>query len=87
MTEISHRKRKGVLRRAIDQHCKQCVYDPKETGTWREQVTLCAVESCKLHPVRPLAENAVVLLDGDFGHHHGTYRTNLRRRILKAGQS
>ena len=47
----------------------------------------CAVESCKLHPVRPLAENAVVLLDGDFGHHHGTYRTNLRRRVLKAGQS
>ena len=63
------RQRKGVLRQAIDGYCKQCVYDSCDVGTWRQQVTLCTIEKCSLHHVRPLSSNAMTLLKGDFGHH------------------
>ena len=41
------------LRKAINQNCKDCVYDEIATGTWRQQVTLCSVKSCALYDVRP----------------------------------
>ena len=41
------------LRKCVNDHCKTCIYDPKSAGTWRQQVTLCPVTSCKLYPVRP----------------------------------
>ena len=41
------------LRKAIDAHCKGCIYDPKSGGgTWREQVAQCSVISCALWRVR-----------------------------------
>jgi len=43
------------LRKAIDEHCKGCIYDPLSgLGGWREQVTLCTVTTCPLYPVRPI---------------------------------
>ena len=41
------------LRKGIDLHCKNCVYDHLAVGTWRQQVTLCSVKSCALYDVRP----------------------------------
>jgi hypothetical protein len=41
------------LRSPINEHCKSCIYDRLEPGTWRQQVTLCSVRSCELHEVRP----------------------------------
>ena len=41
------------LRKRIDHYCKSCVYDSSAAGTWRQQVSLCAVTSCPLHDVRP----------------------------------
>ena len=41
------------LRKRVDQHCKECIYDPKAPGTWRQQVALCSVILCALHDVRP----------------------------------
>ena len=41
------------LRKRIDKHCKTCIYDSEAAGTWRQQVSLCAVKSCALHDVRP----------------------------------
>ena len=87
MNRKTRYERKGVLRRSIDNHCKQCIYDPISGGTWREQVTLCTVSFCPLYPVRPLSENAVVLLDGNFGHHKGSYKSNLRRRVVEEGRN
>lgn len=41
------------LRKAIDQHCKSCVYDEKSgLGTWREQIARCVCTDCALWPVR-----------------------------------
>jgi len=41
------------LRRRIDAHCRDCVYDPHSGGgTWREQVAQCTVPVCALWPIR-----------------------------------
>lgn len=47
------------LRKAINQHCKQCIHDPEAPGTWRAQVTLCSVKSCPLWSVRPRTTRAI----------------------------
>ena len=42
--------------KAINEKCKDCIYDPKAPGTWREQVQACPSEkSCALWPYRPIA--------------------------------
>jgi hypothetical protein len=39
---------------AIDAKCKECIFDPLDEGTWRQQVKACDMESCALHPYRPM---------------------------------
>ena len=39
---------------AIDAFCKSCIYDDEEDGTWRQQVKACDIQSCALHPYRPM---------------------------------
>lgn len=41
------------LSNAINNKCKDCIYDSKAPGTWRAQVTICSVNSCPLWEVRP----------------------------------
>lgn len=42
------------LRKAINDKCKDCIYDPESgLGTWRQQVEACGVVACPLHPYRP----------------------------------
>ena len=42
--------------KAINEKCKDCIYDPKAPGTWREQTEACPSEkSCALWPYRPIA--------------------------------
>ena len=40
------------LRKAINQKCKDCSYDPTVRGTWRQQVFLCSAKTCPLWDVR-----------------------------------
>lgn len=42
------------LRKAINDKCRDCCYDPLAGGTWRQQVGECAAESCPLWHVRPM---------------------------------
>jgi len=49
-------KKPQSLRRAIDAHCRSCVFDDKAAGTWRQQSHLCPVKNCALYPVRPLTK-------------------------------
>lgn len=39
---------------AIEQHCKDCNFDPLDTGTWRQQVEKCTQTRCSLYEYRPL---------------------------------
>jgi hypothetical protein len=41
------------LRIAIDSHCADCIYDPIQVGTWRQQVEKCTSPKCALYCVRP----------------------------------
>jgi hypothetical protein len=44
---------KVSLRKAIDEKCKDCIYDPLcGGGTWREQIAQCTALDCPLWPVR-----------------------------------
>ena len=41
------------LRKAINDKCKECIYDKMGEGNWRQQVEACTSPSCPLFPVRP----------------------------------
>ena len=42
------------LRKAINEKCKDCIYDPiGANGTWLKQVADCIAFTCPLHTVRP----------------------------------
>jgi hypothetical protein len=45
------------MRRAINEKCKDCIFDPAEPGNWRQQVTGCTSEDCALFPLRPMSES------------------------------
>lgn len=38
----------------IEAHCKWCIYDDTEPGSWRQQVEDCTAIDCALYPVRPV---------------------------------
>ena len=45
---------KLTRQQAINEKCKDCIYDSLAGGTWREQTTACASEDCALWEYRPL---------------------------------
>jgi len=50
------------FRKAINDMCKDCIWDPKAgQGTWRNQVELCTSTDCSLYPLRPLTEESTQL--------------------------
>ena len=44
------------LRKCINDKCRDCIYDEKAGGTWRQQVTVCTSTLCPLYPVRPVSK-------------------------------
>jgi hypothetical protein len=57
--------RRPSLRAAIDQHCKNCLYDPgRGNGAWREQIDRCSSTNCALWPVRPRSDSQRLLKAG-----------------------
>ena len=45
------------LRKAINEMCKECIYDPLAgLGNWRQQVSACTMPRCPLYPVRPISK-------------------------------
>jgi len=41
--------------KAINEKCKDCIYDPACAGSWRAQVEACTSEGrCALWPYRPI---------------------------------
>ena len=45
------------MRKAINEKCKDCIYDPESgLGTWRQQISDCTMPDCALYPYRPLSE-------------------------------
>ena len=44
------------MRKAINEKCKECIYDNYQPGSWREQVYQCTSGNCPLFPLRPVPE-------------------------------
>lgn len=42
---------------AINQKCKDCIYDEHNGGTWRDQTEACTVTSCALYDLRPVSSS------------------------------
>ena len=40
--------------KAINEKCKDCIYDELDKGTWRQQVGACTMTDCSLYEYRPL---------------------------------
>ena len=38
---------------AINEKCKECIYDPEVEGTWRMQIETCELIDCALWEYRP----------------------------------
>ena len=57
-SEASALSPKKSLRSAINQTCRDCIYDEyaKGEGNWRQQVAKCTVTKCSLYPVRPVSK-------------------------------
>ena len=48
--------KKLTRQQAINEKCKDCIYDPKSgLGTWRQQVEGCTMTDCALFAFRPRA--------------------------------
>ncbi len=44
---------------AIEAKCRDCIYDEKECGTWRQQVESCTCYECPLFNYRPLTIKSI----------------------------
>ena len=48
------------LRAAINQHCRNCLYDKVSgVGSWRQQVEACSAKTCALYSVRPKSTGCI----------------------------
>lgn len=49
------------LRQAINAKCRDCIYDPLDTGTAAQQIACCVDSHCPLHSVRPITTKIIPL--------------------------
>ena len=42
---------------AINEKCRECIYDEFADGTWRMQVEACELTACALYPYRPVSRS------------------------------
>ena len=49
---------KLTRQQAINAMCKDCIYDPKMLGGWRQQVEQCPMKACPLYPYRPIPKKS-----------------------------
>lgn len=50
----------ATRRVAIHAMCRECIYDPAATGSWRKQVQECPSTGCPLWKFRPMQINAEI---------------------------
>lgn len=41
--------------KAINEKCRDCIYDPLAPGNWRQQTGACTIKTCPLWPYRPVS--------------------------------
>jgi hypothetical protein len=75
------------LRKAINNKCVECIYDPiGGPGSWRQQVEACTSKNCPLFPVRPLSVNSTRRRKkGDSSPNISLLPLNQRHNSMEAG--
>ena len=72
------------MRKAINEKCRDCIYDKCAPGNWRQQVEACAIVACSLYPYRPKskgkARNGAVLTISQTERPRGRISARLRER-------
>lgn len=58
--------KKISAQKAINNHCKGCIYDPKAGGTAIAQIENCSVTSCELYHHRPRSSAAKAAMRQEF---------------------
>ena len=48
--------------KAIEEKCRECIYDELDEGTWRMQVEQCQLTDCSLYQYRPQSRSKVSTL-------------------------
>lgn len=65
------------LRQAVNDMCKQCIYDETAPGTWRQQVDVCTSPNCPLFSHRPASRTLttvkVLFEEPDADMHQSNY--------------
>ena len=56
---------KRSMRRAIDEKCRDCCFDPLDDGNWRQQVGACEITTCALWEFRPRSRPRAARPDHD----------------------
>jgi hypothetical protein len=46
------------MRKAINDKCRDCIYDSCAPGNWRQQVQACTISTCSLWAYRPKSSSA-----------------------------
>lgn len=49
-----------TLRQRINNNCKNCIYDPTDSLSWRQQVEMCTSYTCDFWDIRPLPVGTTV---------------------------
>ena len=57
--------KKLTRQQAINAFCKNCLYDPLDSGNWRQQVGRCAITECHLHAYRPVSRQRTTKTDAE----------------------
>jgi len=70
------------LRKAINEKCKDCIYDDLAAGTWLQQVTLCPANDCPLFDVRPQSKS---LIPENVSSYYGIKPGTLKDLTLEEG--
>jgi len=75
------------LRQAINDKCRDCIYDPAEPGAWRMQVEACGIDTCALWPVRPKNKRRKSTLVATAGPIRASKEDNPTSVVPRAGVS
>lgn len=50
-------KPRKSMRKAINDKCRECIYDDCAPGNWRQQTGACTVITCPLYEFRPVSKS------------------------------
>jgi len=79
------------LRKAVNDKCRECLYDPLSNGNWRQQITACTSPNCPLFPFRPISKSKGCANRAIFGveineRGRGQYEVGLSSNITEKGE-